>query len=130
TYINIASRLADQKLYEAHLNTFNCPVGITPTASRPSQARDFNQTSNPNSLLLFPNPTTGVLFADLSDWAGQKLRMNMTNAQGQIIQSLNETGREDLFRIEVPQGVSNGIYFLEIQSEKGEKEVLRFMLQR
>ncbi|MBL7809385.1 MAG: PQQ-binding-like beta-propeller repeat protein, partial [Saprospiraceae bacterium] len=47
TYINIASRLADQKLYEAHLNTFNCPVGITPTASRPSQARDFNQTSNP-----------------------------------------------------------------------------------
>jgi hypothetical protein len=130
TYINIATRLADQKFYEAHLNTFYCPVGVTPTYSRPSQARDFNLTSNQNSLLLYPNPSSGVLFADLTDWAGQKLRINVVNGQGQMVQTLTEPATEDVLRLEIPHGLTNGIYFLEVQPERGEKEVLRFMLQR
>jgi hypothetical protein len=130
THINITSRLADQKFYEAHLNTFYCPVGITPILDRPSQTRDMLQTSNQNDLLLYPNPTSGVLFADLSDWSGQYLRIQVTNTQGQVVHSLANTIQQDLLRMEVPQGLSNGIYFLEVLSEKGEKEMLRFMLQR
>ncbi|MBN8676911.1 MAG: HYR domain-containing protein [Chitinophagales bacterium] len=130
TYINITSRLANQTYYEAHLNTFNCPVGTTPTLSRPSQNRDFNQTSTQNSLLLFPNPSSGVVYADLSDWNGQKLQIHINNTQGQMVHQLSHTAQEDLLRLDLPQGLSNGIYFLEIQSEKGEREVLRFMLQR
>jgi hypothetical protein len=131
TYLNITSRLANQLFYEAHLNTFNCPVGDTPEAARPSLERDFNQqTSDLNSLLLYPNPTSGVFFADLSDWAGQKLRMNVVNGQGQSVLLVNEQVNEELIRLEMPQHLTNGIYFLELASEKGEKEVLRFMLQR
>lgn len=131
TYLNITSRLANQLFYEAHLNTFNCPVGDTPEAARPSLERDFNQqTSDLNSLLLYPNPTSGVFFADLSDWAGQKLRMNVVNGQGQSVLLVNDQVNEELIRLEMPQHLTNGIYFLELASEKGEKEVLRFMLQR
>ncbi len=130
TYINLATRLADQKFYEAHLNTFYCPIGVTPTYSRPSQARDFNLTSNQNSLLLYPNPSSGVLFADLTDWAGQKLRINVVNGQGQTVKTLTEQAVQDVLRLDIPQGLTNGIYFLEVQPENGEKEVLRFMLQR
>jgi hypothetical protein len=131
TYVNITSRLANQLFYEAHLNTFNCPVGITPEATRPSQARDFNPTTSElNSLLLYPNPTSGVFFADLSDWTGQKLRINVVNGQGQSVYLANDQASEELLRLEMPQHLTNGIYFLELTSEKGEKEVLRFMLQR
>ena len=131
TYLNITSRLANQLFYETHLNTFNCPIGTTPEATRPSQSRDFNQqTSELNSLLLYPNPTSGVFYTDLSDWAGQKLRMNVVNGQGQSVYSVNDHINEDLIQMEMPQYLTNGIYFLELVSEKGEKEVLRFMLQR
>ncbi|MCC7465685.1 MAG: HYR domain-containing protein [Saprospiraceae bacterium] len=131
TFLNITSRLANQSFFEAHLNTFNCPVGVTPQATRPSQSRDINQQiSELNSLLLYPNPTSGVLFADLSDWAGQKVRINVLNGQGLSVYLANEQANEELLRMELPHYLTNGIYFLEIASEKGEKEVLRFMLQR
>ncbi|MFN0036031.1 MAG: T9SS type A sorting domain-containing protein [Saprospiraceae bacterium] len=129
TYVNITSRLESQVFYEAHLNTFNCPVGVTP-ANRAAKARDAEKVENQNSLLLFPNPTTGVLFADLSNWQGQKLQVQVTNVQGQKVHSYNLTAEEDLLRVEMPQGLSNGVYLLEVAAEKGEKEVLRFMLQR
>jgi hypothetical protein len=79
---------------------------------------------------LYPNPSSGVLFADLTDWAGQKLRINVVNGQGQMVQTLTEPATEDVLRLEIPHGLTNGIYFLEVQPERGEKEVLRFMLQR
>jgi hypothetical protein len=131
TYINITSRLASQVFYEAHLNTFNCPVGNTPINQiQAAKSRDAAPVEAQNSLLLFPNPTTGVLFADLSDWQGQKLQVQVANTQGQVVHTMKLTADEDLLRVEMPKGLTAGVYFFELTTEKGEKEVLRFMLQR
>ncbi len=130
-FINITSRVANQAtLYEAHLNVFNCPVGLSSANQRPVDSRDAEKAENLNSLLLFPNPTTGVLFADLSDWQGQKLQIQITNTQGQKVHSMQLTAEEDLLRVEMPRTLASGVYFLELTSEKGEKETLRFVLQR
>lgn len=80
------ARLSTQVFYEAHLNTFKCPVGVTPTiGNRKEKEREGEDLENNNSLLLFPNPITGVLYADLSDWQGQKLQVQVTNTQGQLV---------------------------------------------
>ena len=130
SYINITSRLTSQAFYEAHLNTFNCIVGETPDITNNAKGRDASAVESENSVLLFPNPTTGVLYADLSDWQGQKLQVQVTNTQGQLVHTLNFSAEEDVLRVEMPRGLSNGVYFFEVSNEKGEKEVMRFVLQR
>jgi hypothetical protein len=130
TYINITSRLSNQDLYEAHLNTFYCPVGITQNnRAEKSIAKDYSTLTPQNPVLLFPNPTTAVLYADLSDWQGQNLKIRITNIQGQLVHSIKLHSDEDLLRVEMPKTLNPGIYFMEIASEQGRKEVLRFMLQ-
>jgi hypothetical protein len=66
------SRLAPQLTYEAHLNTFYCPIGATPI-NRDESTTDARLLSGAKSMLLFPNPTSGLLFADLSDWQGESV---------------------------------------------------------
>jgi Ni,Fe-hydrogenase III small subunit len=131
-YISVVTRLAQQSPNEAYLTTFNCPVGITPsnrvikTKSRDAEVALDQQ----NSLLLFPNPTQGVLFADLSDWQGKNVQIQVTNALGQLIHTMKLVASDDLLRIEMPQGATNGIYFMEVAPESGKKEIMRFMIQR
>ena len=129
SYINITSRLTAQVSYEAHLNTFKCAVGTTPN-NQSSKPRDQEYVQIRNSLLLYPNPTTGVLYADLSDWQGQKLQVQVTNTQGQLVHSIKLLAEEDLLKVEMPKDLTAGVYFFELITEKGEKEVVRFMLQR
>ncbi|MDX1913110.1 MAG: HYR domain-containing protein [Saprospiraceae bacterium] len=131
TYINITSRLSTQVFYEAHLNTFYCPVGVTPNdVQRQTKDREEHKLEEQNSVLLFPNPTTGVIFADVSDWMGQKLAIQIANSQGQLVHTLNVTAQEDVLRVELPQGLTAGVYFFEVANEKGQKETLRFVFQR
>lgn len=131
SYIQITSRLASRSTFhEAHLNTFNCIEGITPVTKNGAGARDAEVVEVQNSLLLFPNPTSGVLNADLSDWQGQKLQLQITNTQGQVVQTLKHLATEDLLKIELNQGLISGTYFLEIAAENGSKEVMRFVVKR
>jgi hypothetical protein len=131
-YISIVSRLTQQANNETYLTILNCPVGVTPsnrivkTKSRDAEAAWEQQ----NSMLLFPNPTTGALFADLSDWQGKKVQIQITNAVGQLFHTIKLVANEDLLRIEMPQGATNGIYLMEVVPEDGKKEVMRFMVQR
>jgi hypothetical protein len=131
-YISVVTRLAQQGSNEAYLTTFNCPVGVTPTNRIvKTKSRDAEVVlEQQNSLLLFPNPTTGVLFADLSDWQGKNVQIQVTNALGQLIHTMKLVAGEDLLRIEMPQGATNGIYFMEVAPENGKKETMRFMVQR
>ena len=131
TYINVSSRLSNKVSNEVQLNTFNCPVGISPSnRNEKGTERNAETVTSQNALLLFPNPTTGIFYADLSDWQGQKLQLQVTNTQGQLVQTMKLMADEDLLRVEMPQGLTNGIYFLEVATENERKEVLRFMLQR
>ncbi|MFN0213420.1 MAG: T9SS type A sorting domain-containing protein, partial [Saprospiraceae bacterium] len=130
SYINITSRLSNQGSYEAHLNTFKCPVGITPSNEDVSNRYDESGPAQNNVLLLFPNPTTGVFYVGLSNWKDQKLNVQITNTQGQLVHSNQFMAVEDLYRVEMPRDLTSGVYFFEISNEKSEKELVRFMLQR
>jgi hypothetical protein len=81
-------------------------------------------------LVLFPNPTPGTLFADLSGWQGERLQVQIYNSQGQRVQQLNVQASDVPQEIQLPEGLAGGLYFLEILTEKGEKRAARFVLER
>ncbi|MCE7926752.1 MAG: HYR domain-containing protein [Haliscomenobacteraceae bacterium CHB4] len=128
-YIHVTSRLYPQIFYEAHLNTFNCPVEIVD--DKPG-SRDFPGFENPESLSLrlFPNPTGGVLYADMSDWRGGQVQWQVFDSRGQRVQHLSLTAEAAPQEIRLPRELPNGLYFLEIRTESGEKRAARFVIKR
>jgi hypothetical protein len=128
TFINITSRVATQTFYAAHLNTFNCPIGVTPTQNREEETTLFNL--NQAGILLFPNPTNGVLFADLSRWQDQDLNIHVLDSRGALVQSFSMLAESEAQVIPLADQMPAGMYFLEILTGDGEKEVARFILER
>jgi hypothetical protein len=128
TFINITTRVATQTFYPAHLNTFNCPIGVTPSNNR-SEENTLFELAQPG-ILLFPNPTNGELFADLSRWQGKGLNLQILDSRGARVQSLTMHASSEAQAIPLASQLSAGLYFLEIMTENGEREVARFVLER
>ncbi len=130
-YMQITSRLATQEFYPAHLNTFYCPIGITPKGGfRPEERTNLAERS-PESILLFPNPTSGILFADMSAWTGQQVQMGILNAQGQMVQSMDHQIVDgSLMTVTLPAYMPNGLYTFVATNAQGAKVAIRFVLAR
>ena len=128
-YIHITSRLVTQEFYAAHLNTFNCPVGVTPDGNK-SAERDLPITGASARLRVFPNPTAGELFADLSAWSGQSVQVQVFNAQGQLVQTTSVVAGISPQILPISEGIADGLYYLEVVTSTGEKQVERFVLHR
>ena len=130
-YINVTARLYPKVFYSSHLTTILCPVGVTPE-DKPAYDRGqgFPNFENLTSLRVFPNPTSGTLFADLSDWQGEQLQVQIFNSQGQRVQHLTVQAGDVPQEIQLSEGLAAGLYFLEVLTENGEKQAARFVLQR
>ena len=133
TFIHVVSRLAPYIYLGAHLNTFYCPIGVTASSGeRLVEGRDevLSNGSNLNELLLFPNPTSGDLFADFSLWQGQRLNVRVLDSRGQRVQQLSITAGDDAQALDLPGEMPSGLYFLEIVTESGKKHTGRFVVAR
>jgi len=127
-YINIGSRLASQAYYEAHLNTFNCPIGITEERNKPIESGFVAQVEGAE-LRLFPNPTAGDVFVDLSDFAGETLQIRLLNVYGQQMEIFFVVAGEAPYQLRIPESLTSGLYILECSSKQA-KQSVRFVLQR
>ncbi|MFN0036316.1 MAG: PKD domain-containing protein [Saprospiraceae bacterium] len=84
-----------------------------------------------NQFAVFPNPTDGTLFADLSAWEGEQVRVQIYNSQGQQVQSLAVRADDTQQQlIEMPKGLADGLYFLEVLTANGKRQMARFVLHR
>jgi hypothetical protein len=126
-YIHVTARLYPQIYYEAHLNTFYCPV-LPADPARPA-GRSAAQPGNADVLLLkiFPNPTSGRLFADLSAWKGGQVFVRIYNSQGQRVLELPVSAGTELQVVDLPEGLAGGLYLFEVVAAGGEKQVERFV---
>ncbi|MBL7808309.1 MAG: HYR domain-containing protein [Saprospiraceae bacterium] len=123
TFIDIVSRLEPQIFLEAHLNTFYCPIGVTPAGERPGEDRLDKVHPLPANLLVFPNPTQGVLYLDLADWDGQWLNIRLVNSNGQTVLTKYALANGELLQWNLPEQLAPGLYFLEVQGPDGKKVV-------
>ncbi len=127
TFIHIVSRLEPQVYYEAHLNTFNCPIGVTPPGGgKPGDERAEFELK-PEGLLLFPNPTSGDLYADLSFWAGLELQLSVLDSRGQRVLRRWVSASTEHQSLGLSENLPNGLYFLEIITPKGERQMAQFV---
>ncbi|MBK7937934.1 MAG: T9SS type A sorting domain-containing protein [Lewinellaceae bacterium] len=126
-YIHITSRLEPQQFYEAHLNTYYCPVGVTPV---PKVEARFVPESTAGLNVLFPNPTTGSLYADLSNRAGESVQIQIFDSRGQRVQWFETTAETTVQEFHLPESIANGLYFFEITGGSGSRQTTRFVLQR
>jgi hypothetical protein len=129
-YIHVISRVGTNGFHEAYLNVFNCSVGTSTLDDFQNEDRSDASTSLENKeLRVFPNPTTGILFADLAAWADQQMQIRAFNAQGQEVLNYSIIGIETE-QIELPESLTDGLYFLEFSTSNGEKHVRRVVLRR
>jgi len=134
-YVRVISRVGASS-YEAHLNVSVC----TPQNSN-QQDDDLTMINaadrddegatelNHGELHIFPNPTDGIIFADLSAWADQQVQIRAFNTQGQEVLNYTVAGI-DVEQIVLPEKLSDGMYFLQFSLSNGEKQVKRVLLRR
>jgi hypothetical protein len=79
---------------------------------------------------LFPNPSDGVFYADLSAWSGEETVIQVYNSRGQRVLYTHTRADEAPYPVILPAGTPVGLYFVELCSENGEKEVIRMVLER
>src|SRR5690606_30522864 len=118
----VTSRLENQLSYEAHINTFYCPVTPMPKPGQPIKAGSF--------LRVFPNPTGGALFADLSSWRGEEVRLRILSASGQQVMDITLTADAAPQPVPLPDHLTNGLYALDVITADGTKAAVRFVIER
>lgn len=135
TYIHVISKLSPNIFLAAHLNTFYCPIGVTPTGNsqQPGEERDQvlgDIVRETPELMLFPNPTGGELYVDFSAWAGQVLQVRVLDAQGRQILQRGIPATEEIQLFDLPERMVSGLYILEMRTEAGERYTSRFVVER
>jgi hypothetical protein len=82
------------------------------------------------ALNLYPNPSGGSLFVDLSPWEGQTVRITLLNGQGGVLEAIAANATESPVQFDMEGGLPNGLYFIALTTGTGERKVQRFLLQR
>ena len=132
-FIYVSARVGAAS-YDTYINVFSCTVGTpSPPSSKPEDGindRDDASLLATSELRVFPNPTEGLLFADLSAWAGQEVQIRAFNAQGQMLLNASVAGGNTQHTVELSNNLTSGLYFLEVTAADGAKQSRRFMVRR
>lgn len=67
---------------------------------------------------IFPNPAKDFVMVDFNEFNGTLNQINLINVQGQNVFTLNTVNQSKIFNIPLIN-LSDGIYFLQIQTDKG-----------
>lgn len=114
---------------EAYLNVFSCAVGTS--SSRPdSEDREEVSLGAEGVFRVFPNPTEGVLYADLSAWDGQEVQLRAFNAQGQTVLQQSLQGGDTQQLLNLTENVMEGFYFIEMTAANGERQISKVLVKR
>ena len=130
-YIHVISRLFEQQYYEAYLNTYYCPVGVTPTDNLTDGSEDRTEEElSSDQVLLFPNPSDGLFYADLSAWEGTEVTIQIYDGRGQRVLHTGTRAGDAPHIVTMPTGTPAGLYFVELSNDDGEKEVVKMVVER
>ena len=100
-------------------------MGVTPPDDKPAERK--SATVFTSGMKLFPNPTSGLLYADFSEWAGENLQVQVFGSQGQQVRLQTLVAGDTPQALDLPESLSAGMYFLEVRRENGEKHTQRFI---
>lgn len=123
-FIHAFVRLESQIYYDTYLNVFGCDVTFAP--DNPIAERQTDQ----ENALVFPNPTSGRLYTDLSAWNTESVQLRIYNIHGMLILQTTQTAESARTALDLPLELPDGLYLLEIMPTNGQAVVQKFVLQR
>jgi antibiotic biosynthesis monooxygenase (ABM) superfamily enzyme len=128
-FIHAIVKLESQVYYEAHLNVFNCDVKGQ-MGNRPTDERENSTSSNKSAIQIYPNPTDGALYLNLSEWEGEVVRLQVFNTQGQLMQTTETVATSEPQIINLHSKIPEGIYLLHLTTKEGHVAHERIVLRR
>jgi hypothetical protein len=128
TFIRAASRVGTT-VREAQLNVFGCPVTNAASGLEAEERDEWQSAPAAGAVRVYPNPTDGPLFADLTDWEGQQVQVNIISAQGQVLAQQAAAGGLPDQAVNMPANLPVGFYFVEFVSDKGERAMRKVVLR-
>lgn len=127
-FLHVKTQLSTHENYETYLTLFDCAAPAFPVSKeRAEQGSGQNEVQGLPRV--FPNPTTGKVYLDLTSWPGQVQQISILNGQGQQLASFDEAASE-VIELDMPDIWANGLYFVALRSESGMLEVFPFVLKR
>jgi hypothetical protein len=131
-FILVSAKLTDNTTFDAHLNTFSCPVlpYVASVYGGSDIARSNGRTQPDFSVLVRPNPTSGLLFVNLQG-IEESVLVSVLNTQGQLVLEGRFAVENDGISLRLPEGLANGLYYLWVQPlGSGQRVATRFVLER
>jgi len=132
-FVHSFARLKDGTGYEVILNLFDCAVLPYPIAPPiiPNQPEPLTDRKVKNGTFsLSPNPTSGIVSVDLSDWTDQRVVLTLHNALGKDIMRIEMEGGFDSNPLELPGSLASGLYYVSMTAPDGTRLVKRLVIQR
>ena len=130
-YIHMNAKLKNGQSFEAYLNTFYCPVQPWAGSKLEGEGSDREYgVFEAIDLAIRPNPTDGLLYIDLSQWEGKSAQVQVLNAQGQLVLNRQYVAGSEWLELNLNGALANGLYYLMVQPEGGEKVATKFVLER
>lgn len=102
----------------------HCAIGMTGsvTVEFPSATKAITVDHN----IIHPNPAVDQIWIDLSAFDGQEVHLEFINANGQLVQRIENMQTVEQQRISVAD-LQNGVYFLKIKDADGIVGTQRFL---
>lgn len=121
-FIRVSTRLVSGAIYETTLNTFECVLQAERSA--------MNLGVEPSSTRVFPNPSSGELFIEFSDWEPGGVQVQLQNIQGQQLGQTSLATESGAQPFAIPTELPDGLYILQLTYENGEAQRIKFVLHR
>jgi antibiotic biosynthesis monooxygenase (ABM) superfamily enzyme len=117
-FIQVVVKLESQAYYAAHLNIFNCDAKGQ-IVNRPADERENSASSTIPAIQIYPNPTDGASYLNLSKWAGEAVLLQVFNTQGQLIQATEIAATSEPQLLNLHSKIPEGIYLLQLTTKVG-----------
>lgn len=141
-YIHVVTRVSPKVFYEAHLNTFKCKdstsqlvTPVFPTTPGPKTGPDPADPNTPNApgqdplFGLYPNPTTGPFYVDLTYWQGRDVHLHLFSDKGELIKEMWVLASDMPILFDLPAGLDAGLYWVRMTPAGGTPQVQQLVIQ-
>jgi Domain of unknown function (DUF4394)/HYR domain/Secretion system C-terminal sorting domain len=136
-YHKVVIKTFDGVFNQAYLSINNCSTSLAGDPNAAFSGEDltnqFIKIDQQNMAWeIFPNPSSGQLMADFSVFSGNSVEFSVFNLSGKLMgkRTIEAATEDQIDFSEMAENWQNGLYFVEIRTNDGQRQTAKWMLQR
>ena len=93
-------------------------LALLPAASAAPQARPAHPVTDDKTLVVYPNPSTGIVHLTINGQEGKKMELQVLNVIGSVVYRETITELNDRFTRTLDMSrFANGLYYIKLEGE-------------